>query len=120
MRLRLRTMRAIRSCLPSSGLRRYQLRGGDPLLTAFAVVPGEHEDDRQADQQRERCKLLDLFRPMEGVGDVGEALQQTPSPRGVGNAPLHHLAAGQSLPKRGLLPVLRLVGHAALSLMARV
>jgi len=66
--LRLRMIWSVRSCLPSSVLRRYhvdgalvgpertaaeqqeqredrELRRGDPLMTAFAVVPGEHEDE---------------------------------------------------------------------------
>jgi hypothetical protein len=29
-----------------------ELGSGDPLLTAIGVVPGEHENDRQADEQR--------------------------------------------------------------------
>ena len=52
----------------------------DALFAAVAVVPGEDQHDGQADQQRERGKLLDLFRPVEGVGGVGEALQQPQAP----------------------------------------
>ena len=33
----------------------------DALLTAVAVVPGEDQDDGQADQEREERDLLDLL-----------------------------------------------------------
>ena len=49
-----------------------------------------------------------------------EALQQAPRAGGVGDAPLHHLAAAQSIPEAVALPFLWPVGHAVLSLMARV
>ena len=57
-----------------------ELGNGDPLVTAIAVVPGEHEDYGQADQQCEGGELLDLFRRVEGVRDVGEALAESPGP----------------------------------------
>ena len=38
----------------------------DALLAAVAVVPGEDEDDGQADQKCEQCDLPDLPRPVEG------------------------------------------------------
>ena len=54
----------------------------------------------------------------KSVGDVGEALQQAPGTGGVGNAPLHHLAAAQSAPE---VVVCRCLGHvgASRSLWAR-
>ena len=130
-------MWAVRSRLPSPVLRRYQrcagmlvvpertaakqqeqrenreLGSGDPLLTAFAVVPGEHEDDRQSDEKRERDQLLDLAGPVVGAAEVLEALQESPGRRDVDNAPLHHLAAGRSGPGAFALPLAR-VAHAVL------
>ena len=83
----------------------------DALLTAVAVVPREDEDDRQADQERERGELLDLLRPVERVADVLEALQEAPGTGDVGDPPLHHLAAAQPGPDALGLTLCRRVGH---------
>jgi len=42
-----------------------ELGAGDAPLAPVAVVPGDHEDYRQADGQTESRKLLDLARPIE-------------------------------------------------------
>ena len=69
-----------------------------------------HEHDGQTDQQRETRELLQLSGPLQQRADVGQTLQQSPGTRGVGNAPLHHLAAAQSVPDGSPLPFRRL-GH---------
>ena len=70
----------------------------DALLAAVAVVPGEHQDDRQADQECEECDLPELCRPVEGLADVLQALQESPGGGDVDKSPLHDLAAAQRGP----------------------
>lgn len=43
-----------------------------------AVVPGEHKDNRQADQEREERDLAELFGPVEGLADVFETPRGSP------------------------------------------
>jgi hypothetical protein len=69
------------------------------------------EDDWQADEQCERDQLLNLTGPIVGAAEVLEALQESPGSRDVDDAPLHHLAAGQSGPGAFALALAR-VGHA--------
>ena len=88
-----------------------EFRGRQTLLAAIAVVPGEDQHDRQADQECKDCELAELFRPVESLADVFEALQDSPGAGGVRNSPLHHLAAAQPGPD-ALTPTLgRRVGH---------
>jgi len=84
-----------------------ELDAAHALVAALAVVPGEHDRDRQADEQDDGRNLLQLLRPPEGVAHVGDALQQSPGPRRVGDAPLHHLAAAQLLQQPCVLPIHR-------------
>ena len=85
---------------------------GDALLAAVAVVPGECQGDGEADQQQERCELLQPFRPVERRDHIGQTLQQAPGTGRIGNAPLHHLAAAEALPGAVALPFRRRIGHA--------
>ena len=71
---------------------------GNALLTAVAVVPGHHEDDRQADEQCQRRELLELEGPAVGVAEELEALQEAPGPCDVEDSPLRHLATAQGVP----------------------
>ena len=75
-----------------------ELGSGDALLTAVAVVPREHEDDRQADEQRQRRELLELVGPGVGVAEELEALQEAPGACDVEDPPLHDLAPAQGVP----------------------
>jgi len=83
------------------------------LLATVAVVPGDDEDDRQADEQREDGDLAQLRRPAEGIAHVLQALQETPGARGIGQSPLRHLAAAQPGPGPLALALAlrRCVGH---------
>jgi hypothetical protein len=45
------------------------------------MVPGEHKDNRQADQECEERDLAELFGPVEGLTDVFETLQESPDAR---------------------------------------
>ena len=73
--------------------------GGDALLPAVAVIPGNDQDDREPDQEPQGRERLQHSRPVEGGGGVGKSLQQAPGARGVRDAPLHDLAAVQSCPE---------------------
>jgi hypothetical protein len=75
-----------------------ELGSGDALLTAVAVVPREYEDDRQADEQRQRRQLLELAGPGVGVAEELNALQQAPGACDIEDTPLHHLAPAQGVP----------------------
>ena len=70
----------------------------EALLAAVAVVPGEHQDDRQADEECEDGDLPELLRPVEGLADVLKALQEPPRGGDVDESPLHDLAAAQACP----------------------
>ena len=75
-----------------------QLTARDLPLTTISVVPGEHKDNRQSDQECDDRYLAQLFWPMEGLADVLEALQEPPRSGDVNKAPLHNLAAAQRAP----------------------
>ena len=85
----------------------------DALLTAVAVVPGEDQDDGQADQEREERDLPELLRPVEGLADVLEALQESPGSGDVDQSPLDDLAAAQPGPGALGSTLCRRVGHSS-------
>ena len=70
----------------------------DALLPLVTVIPGEHEDDRQADEQRQRRQLLELPGPGVGIAEELESLQEAPGARDVKDPPVHHLAPAQGVP----------------------
>ena len=61
------------------------------------MVPGQDKHDRQADDEREQGDLPHLLRPVEGLADVLEALQEPPGGRDVYESPLDDLAAAQAV-----------------------
>ena len=79
--------------------------------TTIAVVPGEDQDDGQADQKCEERDLAELFRPVEGLADVLQALQESPGSGDVDQSPLHDLAAAQPGPGALGSTLCRRVGH---------
>jgi hypothetical protein len=70
----------------------------DLLLTAIAVIPGEHQHDRQAYEKHDNRELPHLLGPMKGLADILEALQESPCARDVHQAPLHDLPVAQTAP----------------------
>ena len=86
----------------------------DALLTAVAVVPGEDQDDRQADQECEESRSAGAVRGQSKVlADVLEALQESPGSGDVDHSPLHDLAAAQPGPGALGSTLCRRVGHSA-------
>jgi hypothetical protein len=86
----------------AEGKQRHQdrkLAAGDALLTTIAVIPGQDQDNRQADQNCEKRDLADLSRPLEGITDVLKTLQESPGAGNVDKSPLHYLTAAQACPE---------------------
>jgi len=75
-----------------------ELGGADALLTAVPVVPGQDEHDRQPDDEDEQSDLPHMLRPVEGLADVLEALQEPPGSGDVDRSPLDDLPAAQPHP----------------------
>ena len=76
-----------------------ELRGRDALLATVTVVPGEDQDDRQADQECDKRELADLLWPMEGLAYVLKTLQEPPCAGDGDESPLHDLPAAQACPE---------------------
>ena len=88
-----------------------EFRGRDALLSPIAVVPGEDQDDGQTDQECQERDLAELYRPLEGLGDVLQTLQESPGSGDVDQSPLDDLAAAQSAPGALGCTLCRRVGH---------
>ena len=71
----------------------------DFLFAAVAVVPREHQHDRQPERRGHRPDLQHATRPLKSIHQELQPLQQAPRSRDVSDAPLHHLAATQRVPQ---------------------
>jgi hypothetical protein len=69
------------------------------LLTSVPVVPSEDQDDGQADQEKEERDLAELWRPLESLADVLQALRESPRRNDVDHSPLDDLAPAQPGPQ---------------------
>jgi hypothetical protein len=75
-----------------------QFRTADPLLAPVTVIPRKHQQQWQADEQRQGDDLPDMPWPAEGIADVAETLKESPCAGNVGDAPLRHFAFAQAAP----------------------
>ena len=73
-----------------------ELGGADALLAAVAVVPGEDQDDRQADQERERRESAEPARGQLNVSLTYSSPCRNPHAAATYDSPLDDLAAAQA------------------------